>query len=94
MTPENSPIMLAHIDDRYTVVQTMRHDTRGGGAMILINKTYTDKITPVTALPYVPPSWIDKSEIGKLELVIAKFKPKRLPRGYSTCIVACAYIPG
>ena len=61
--------------------------------MILFNKSYADNVSTVKSSPYVPPRWVKEGEIGKLELVIAKFKPKRLPRGYSSGIVACAYIP-
>ena len=36
----------------------------------------------------------DESKIKtKVELSIIKLSPKRLPRGYSSCLIICAYIP-
>ncbi len=60
-------------------------DTKiGGGTMILINKNYTTNIQHITTKKIVN---------SEAEISLVKIKPNRLPRGYSSCYVACIYIP-
>jgi hypothetical protein len=68
---------------------------RGGGTMILVNKGFCENITPLTIDPPPPPPWPPPSSQSQssLEFTAIKIKPRRLPRGYSCCLVICVYLP-
>lgn len=51
--------------------------------MILINKQYATQIQHINTT---------KTANSNTEITIAKIRPKRLPRGYGSCYVVCAYI--
>ena len=79
----------------YYSVSSERLDQTGGGTMILIRKDYAAIVKGLLPEEITHPIWSTekKPQEGKLELSIAEFHPTRLPRGFSSCLVFCAYIP-
>ena len=86
-------VITSRLHSNYHVISTPRHcedhlaSKRGGGTMILVKKDYATTVQHIKR----PALTLDPTA-PHVELTIVKFKPKRLPSGYSTCIVVCAYI--
>jgi len=86
MTTENLKITEQQFHNNYTAVSNVRDTKRGGGTTILINKKYSSHVKQIN---------IDKNlddENNQIEITMAKIRPARLPRGYSSCFIACVYI--
>ncbi|XP_065643027.1 uncharacterized protein LOC136074618 [Hydra vulgaris] len=90
LNPSGKQIILSQINNNYTCISTERQDRMGGGTAIFINKKYSDKIEKIKLTTDYSFNLVPKQEI---ELTIARVYPKLLPRGYSSCLVICAYIP-
>ena len=86
-------IITSRLHPSYHVISTPRHfedhltTKRGGGTMILVRRDYAPSVEQIKHC--LPANDLNSPHV---ELTIAKFKPRRLPRGFSTCIVVCAYI--
>jgi hypothetical protein len=101
--PAHADTILRRLHQNYLIFSTPRtkHNDegdikRGGGTLILVNKDYATKIQQIKPEPYKRPAWMEASDERaqpNVELTIVKFRPARLPRGYSTCIAICVYIP-
>jgi hypothetical protein len=96
LTTEKETVVTNMINQQYHVLSANR-DGRGGGALILVSKTYAKSCSPIC--PVVPdlPTWSSQSrrendEALKIDLKIAKIKAKQLPRGYSTILAVSVYI--
>jgi len=94
LTSSNRDVVLAQLSPDYQAISTERSEGRGGGTMIVVKRNYASQ--PKRIAPQNPKqlSWCGRpSEEQVLETTIARLQPRRLPRGYSTCIVVCAYLP-
>jgi exonuclease III len=90
LSPYGKQIILSQINSNYTYISTERQDRIGGGTIILINKNYSNKTEEIKITFDSLPNSLPKQEV---ELTIARAYPKQLPRGYSSCLIICAYIP-
>ena len=91
--PANKAVVYSQLDTvKYNVFSTERIDKEGGGTMIMVNKNYATKQTPLTPGAITYPSWV-KDKIDRVEVTMVQLHPRRLPRGYSCVIVVCFYIP-
>ena len=84
LSNQNKDAIKQQLSNNYTTLSNERDTKNGGGTMILINKNYTTNIQHITT---------KKIENSEAEISLVKIKPNRLPRGYSSCYVACIYIP-
>ena len=80
----NKQLITSTINDKYNVTSTERHNKQGGGTMILTKKTYAAVAKVIE---------IRKTDQLENEMCLIKLRPHKLPRGYSTCYIACIYIP-
>ena len=84
LSNQNKDAIKQQLSNNYTTLSNERDTKIGGGTMILINKDYTTNIQHITT---------KKIENSEAEISLVKIKPNRIPRGYSSCYVACIYIP-
>ena len=75
---------ITKINKKYNAISTERHNKQGGGTLILTKKTYAAETKVLE---------INKTEQLEAEISLIKLRPYKLPRGYSTCYIACIYIP-
>ena len=78
-------LITSMLDKNYHIFSNERVDKRAGGTMIMINKTYSEHCVHVTTTKMNP--------LSHTEITLVKMRPKRLPRGYGSLIVASIYIP-
>ena len=65
----------------------------GGGTMILVDREYVSSIDRIDPPEYVQIPHFANAAQGVLELSIARFRPCRLLREFTTVLVAFVYIP-
>ena len=100
----NSTINLCKLNKHYHKLSATRNDRgeekEGGGALILVAKSYASKCLPILNHYPPPPSWFAETKRAKeqqakplaIDLKIVKLKISQLPRGYSSVIAACVYL--
>lgn len=82
----NNPIC-PEIIEKFLVFNNPRRGKQGGGTMIVIRKGYADDCVEIK-------SNNNQQDGGNnLETTTIRFRPHRLPRGYSSCLVSSIYIP-
>jgi hypothetical protein len=98
---DNSTVMKRRLNSNYHALSATRDDRGaekgGGGALILVSKSYATSCLPIPPAYPVAPSWFANTARAKdaplaIDLKIAKLKVSQLPRGYSSVLAACAYI--
>ena len=93
MTSSNKDVVLSQISNKYRAISDERcNESRAGGTLVLVKKSYSSKVQTIlpTALCSSNVFFCDPAP---LELSIVRAYPKRLPRGFSSCLIVCAYIP-
>ena len=80
----NKQVTTAKINNKYNVTSTERYNKQGGGTMTLNKKTYAAETKHIE---------IKATDLMETEISLIKLRPHKLPRGYSTCYIACIYIP-
>lgn len=82
----NTPIC-PEILEKFHVFSNPRRGKQGGGTMIVVRKDYTRDIAEIKSS--------NNQQDGRcnLETTTIRFRPQRLPRGYSSCLVSSVYIP-
>ena len=84
-------------DNKYFIVSNDRPKKsgkymRGGGTPTLVSKSYAFNLEKVDSNPQTQPVWLSLELLGKLETTIIKFRPSKLPKGFSCIIEISAYI--
>lgn len=76
-------------------ISELQRAKQGGGLTILISKNFSPKPPLLLELPYFHPKpGLEIASIDqKLELMIIRAYPHRLPRGYTCCIIVNVYLP-
>ena len=97
ITDESAPVYKSQLTTNHHMVSSERpknpDGNTGGGTMILVDRDYVSFIDRIEPPEYVQSPYFAKTAQGVLELSIARFRPCRLPREFTTVIVACVYIP-
>ena len=97
----NSTVMKCRLNNDYYALSATRDDRGenkdGGGALILVARSYASACLPIQPSYPAAPSWFPRSKYATapplaIDLKIAKLKVNQLSRGYSSVITACAYI--
>jgi hypothetical protein len=73
----NNPI-IPKIIEKFLVFNNPRRGKQGGGTMIVIRKGYSDDCAEGNN---------QQDRGNNLETTTIRFRPHRLPRGYSSCLV-------
>ena len=60
---------------------------------MLIDKNFAKSIEHIIPSPYVSSARFRNAIKGRLELTLVRLRTNRLPREYSSILVACDYIP-
>ena len=63
------------------------------GTLVLISKKNVMNVIKIESTPPIHPTWLSSESIGKLEAIIVKFRPPKLPQGFFFVIIISAYIP-
>ena len=99
LNSDTRDICLAEIFDNsqhsYNAVSSERPlGKRGGGVLTLVRRDYSASLTQLHIKDPSPPHLAkDNWAPSKLEIVISRTRPPRLPFGYSCCLLVCVYIP-
>ncbi len=76
-------LIISSLDNNYHIISNERTDRTGGGTMIMLNKNYSNNFEHVQTTK--------TNTNSNAEITLVKLRPKRLPRGYASCIVATVY---
>jgi hypothetical protein len=93
LTASNKQATLNDLSHKYTAFSNERkHDRRGGGTMVLVNKDYATNVTHLGNTNTEAAADDDDNCDVEIEMTLVKMRPSRLPRGFSALYVACVYI--
>jgi len=93
--------MKRRLHENYFALSATRDDRGeekdGGGALVLVKKSYARHCLPIAPAYPAPPSWFATSKRAKdpplaIDLKIVKLRPTQLPRGFSSVLAVCVYI--
>ena len=108
LTPINQTYTLSQIDPnncyhlinlpraQSKTISSARREIANGGLLMMLKKDSFSNIEPqlITPPAYEVQPWYQLEEKDQvLEYLIAKMRPKRLPRGYTTCLIVLVYLP-
>ena len=75
------------IFNKFNDLSNPRRGKQGGGTLVAIRKDYADNCDEIKA------SYNQQDGVNSLEVTTVRLRPRRLPRGYSSCIVSSIYVP-